>query len=275
MKKTAFIVIALFAALELCAQDYKSRYEKLVRNVGYGGVGVETLLDKWEAAEKDNPDVFRARFNFYLSKSMSKKIVVKPQKKYIGREPLVTLKDSLGRPSGYFEVLEFNDSVYTLAIREIDKAIALRPLDLGYRMDKITSLADNGGESPDLAQGELTDLIDYNKKSAPEWVFDGKRLEDDDFISVVQQYCSMFYNIATPQAYESFRIVSEKMNKYYPKQSDFVTNLGTYWLIAKKNTKKAESYYRKALKLNPSDEAAKKNLGIIHSLQSSKGRPSK
>ena len=33
---------------QLTSEEYKAKYERHVKNVGYDGVGVETLLDNWE-----------------------------------------------------------------------------------------------------------------------------------------------------------------------------------------------------------------------------------
>ena len=51
-------MIIMMAALAACAaaaaqttpEEFQARYERLVRNLGYSGVGIETLLDRWEEA---------------------------------------------------------------------------------------------------------------------------------------------------------------------------------------------------------------------------------
>lgn len=49
------------------------------------------------------------------------------------------------------------------------------------------------------------------------------------------------------------------MNKLYPKNTAFIDNIGSYWLVSEKNYKKAISFYKKALKLDPEDVAAIRN----------------
>ena len=48
------LLLAVCACMSLRAQDtseaFVSRYDALVKRVGYSGVGVETLLDRWEEA---------------------------------------------------------------------------------------------------------------------------------------------------------------------------------------------------------------------------------
>ena len=73
----------------------------------------------------------------------------------------------------------------------------------------------------------------------------------------------MFFQIASPDGYEYFRDISERMNKLYPKNPVFIDNIGSYWQVAMGNDKQAVKYYKKALKLDPDDYAAKRNLQIL------------
>ena len=65
------------------------------------------------------------------------------------------------------------------------------------------------------------------------------------------------------------------MNKLYPKMPLFCDYIGSYWQAYKKNYKQALKFYKKALKLDPEDYAATRNIQIIQTLQSKKGLPSK
>ena len=57
------------------------------------------------------------------------------------------------------------------------------------------------------------------------------------------------------------------MSKRYPDNPAFIDNLGSYWLVARDNDKQAAKYYKKALKLDPEDYAAQRNLKIIENRQ--------
>ena len=41
------------------AKEFKARYDMMVNRVGPDGVGIETLLDKWEAAYPDDVDMLQ------------------------------------------------------------------------------------------------------------------------------------------------------------------------------------------------------------------------
>lgn len=279
MKKTAMLMaaalISLSAAAQLTPDYYKNQYQRQVKALGPAGVGVETIIDKWERVAPEDGDMLEARFSYCLAKSRHAEVVQKDQARYLGQKPVVTLKDSLGRPVNYFQEEFFVDSLFARACTAIDKAIALHPEELRYRFDKISSLIQYEKESPDMALDELMKLIDHNASAKPAWKLDGESVDDDTFLQAVQEYCFDFYRLGTPIGYEAFLAVSTRMSKLYPKNSSFVSNIGTYWLIAKENRKKALSFYKKALKLNPEDYAATANMKIIQSSQSSKGRSSK
>ena len=270
----------LFLTVSICATaqtapDFKSSYERQVRNVGYDGVGVETIIDKWEAASPDDPDMLVARFNYYYAKSASQVVVQKSGSRYLGQKPTLSLKDSLGQDVNYFEDRNFDEAVFAEGMKAIDKAIALYPDELRYHYIKISALADYEKESPDLTSAELNALIDRHSSLHPSWTLDGKAVDEDVFVQGVGEYCYIFFTIGSDAGYEYFRSISEKMGKLYPDNTVFIDNIGSYWQVARKNDKQAMKYYKKALKKNPDDYAATKNIKIIQSSQSKKGRSSK
>jgi tetratricopeptide (TPR) repeat protein len=265
MKKT---LIMMLLALSLCsyAQDaarFKDKYERQVRSVGADGVGVEYILDKWEEAFPDDPDMLEGRYSYYFAKSRSEEVQKVDAAKYLGSKPVLTLKDSLGRNVNYFTVPVFNDSLFRMSQKYIDRAIETAPDVLMYRFDKISALAAYEKDSPDMAATAMLDLIDYDAKAHPKWLFEGGEVSREDFEAAVQEYCYLFYKTGSANSYESFRILSERMLKANPKSTLFLNNLGAYWQVVKRDDKKASKYYRKVLKLNPGDGTATANLAII------------
>lgn len=243
--------------------DYRARYERQVRNVGFAGVGVETILDRWEAAEPGNPYMLEGKFRYYFAKSRSNSIVPKNQSKFLGAAPVLTLKDSTGRDVGYFEEDFFTDSLFALSQTAIDKAIALEPAELAWRVDKISALLLYEKESPDLACAEIVKMADYQASAHPAWTHYGESAPEETFIQAVQEYCFSFYRYGTPGSYEAFRKVSERMLKLYPRNTDFLNNLGAYWLVCKDNPKQALKWYGKTFKINPTDYTAAHNCVLL------------
>lgn len=264
-------IFSMAALLLSCAlmygQDdpaaFKSRYERQVRTVGAAGVGVETILDRWEAAFPDDPAMLEGRYNYFLAKARSTEVVPKGASRYLGAEPVLTLKDSTGRDVYYYQEDFYVDSLFARSQTAIDKAISLQPSELGYRVDKITALMLYEKGSPDLATAELLKLIQYNKTARPSWTYYGLAVDDDTFVATVQEYCFNFFRFATPGCYEAFRTVSEEMLKIYPKNTDFLSNVGSYWLVYKQKPRQALKWYNKVLKINPKDYTAAKNCVIL------------
>ena len=266
MKKILILSALLTGAVAYAQSDaasYAARYERQVRNVGPAGVGVETILDRWEADFPDDPAVYEGRSKYYLAKSMGSTVVAKEGARYLGSDPLFTLKDSLGRDVNYFEDRVFVDSLFARSQKAVDKAIELSPSELAYRVDKITALMLYEKGSPDLATGELLSLISYNHSAHPAWTYYGVAVDEETFVSTVQEYCFNFYKFGTPPSYEALRTVSETMLKLYPANTGFMNNLGSYWLVYKKNPSKALKWYNKVLKKDPRDYNASKNCVVL------------
>ena len=131
MKKillTAALVLAVFPALaqSQTAEEYMKRYENLVSRVGTSGLGVETLLDKWEADWPEDLDMLQARFLFCFDKSQSVQMVAREQARFLGQAPTLALKDSLGKDVNYFQETFYDDELFGQGIRYIEKASSWR-----------------------------------------------------------------------------------------------------------------------------------------------------
>lgn len=262
MRRYLIPVLLLLSAAVCNAQtDFQRNYERQVRNVGYSGVGVETILDGWEAAEPDNIAMKEGRINYYFNKGQRSEVIVKDTRKYLGAEPLISVRDSLGRAVNYFEVTVFDDEQFTLCQKYIDKCIADHPHELLFRENKISTLMAYEKESPDLAFSQLSDLVaQYPLETG--WTLMGEPETEEDFINMVEQYCYAFYLIGTPAGYRCFRDISSIMLKSHPKNVNFINNIGSYYLVAEDNPKQAVKYYKKALKIEPDNSAALQNMRI-------------
>ena len=269
MKRFVLIAaLAVAASASLCAQqrtaqEYQQRYALIVNRVGLDGVGVETLLNNWEKDYPEDIDMLCAKFNYYFTKSQSSEIVKKDQKKFLGSEPTLSLKDSLGAQVNYFTEYFYVDSLFAESCSAIDKAVRLKDNDLELRFAKITATLAYEKESPDMTLSAIKSLIDYNYTAHPKWIYKDETVDDAFFSDAIQEYCYSFYLIASPVSYECFKAVSEKMLKYNPKDADFTANLGSYCLAAGNDSKGAMKYYQKALKLDPSNYVASKNCVVI------------
>ena len=255
----------LLAGPALLAQDVsaiKSSYERQVRRVGPAGVGVETIIDRWEAADPDSPEMLQARFNYCLAKARSSSVVGMDSPKYLGQAPFLTLKDSTGRDVHYYEVDFYDDEIFGEGKKAIDRAISLAPEEFGYRVEKINSLILYEKDSPDMALQEILNTINYHSSKHPSWTLRGEPMNSETFQQAIQEYCYTFFRYGSPSSYEAFRVISERMNKEFPKNTEFINNLGSYWLACQENPRKALKWYEKVLKITPDDYAAARNCVV-------------
>lgn len=256
---TALMLCTIGLAAQTTQEQFKQRYERQSRIAGPAGVGVETIITRWKEAFPEDPEACKAEFNYFYAKSLRTEVVRKDCEKYLGVKPVLSIPDTSGVKVNFFEESFFTDSLFALSSTAISKAISLKPEELSYRLLKTAALLAYEKESPDLTCAEIRALVDMDKSQKPAWTFDGEPVDEDTFISCIQEYCRAFYNIGTSNSMECFREISEKMAALHPSNSTFVSNLGSYWLVGKKNGKKAIKYYNKAIKLNPEDYGAIKN----------------
>lgn len=256
-------LLPLFAQTKTERKDYLDRYQLLVSKLGAAGVGIETLLQRWEKDYPEDTDMLLGQFSYYLTKSQSSSIEVIDAQKYLGNAPTLTLKDTLGNDVNYFQVVSYDDELFGKATRAIEKAIELNPDRLDLRLFKISSLIGYEKDSPDMALAGLKALIDYNGHSHPVWEYPDVEASDELFPSVMQEYCYAFFKIGTPHCFEAFRELSEKMLVYYPDNPAYMTNLGSYYLVYKHDSKAALKMYNKVLKKNPDDYTAVKNCVLL------------
>ena len=208
-------------------------------------------------------DMLLGKFTYYLSKSQSNSMEKIDAPKYLGEAPTLTLKDSLGNDVNYFQVTNYDDELFGQATQAIDKAIGLAQDRLDLRLYKIAALIGYEKGSPDMALSGLKELIDYDGHSHPTWIYPGLEPGPDLFPSLVQEYSYTFFRQATPASYEAFKEVSEKMAGYYPKNTVFLTNIGSYYLVYKHDSKNALKMYNKVLKKDPGDYTAIKNCVLL------------
>ncbi len=262
MRKITAILSALLLATAAFAQTesekFKQRYEMLVSRMGPDGIGVETVLNNWEKADSTDSDMLLGRFAYHFAKSQSQEIVSRSGKKYLGMEPLFVLKDSLGNDVYYYQENMFEDESYGLAVKAIDKAIALYPARLDLRFVKANAYIAYEKDSPDMALAYLQSLVRENDSRKSAWEYEGEAADKDFFEDAMQEYCFSFYSIGSPASYEAFKTLSEQLLDLYPDNMGFMNNIGSYYLL-KKEYKAALKCYDKVLKKVPDDYTAMQN----------------
>ena len=157
MKRTLLLFLTLALPLLSSAQETLSqteflrRYNNLVERVGPAGLGVETLLNKWQAAWPEDAQQYVARFRFGFARCRSSRVEELPVDKYLGQAPLLPITDSLGKKHNYFEVYDYDDDLFADANAAITGVV-------GAVQDTITSEAkgDLFGNIQNVVTGKMT-----------------------------------------------------------------------------------------------------------------------
>lgn len=262
MKKIVVVVVLALVSVCVYAQDQSAvlerRYNLLVEKVGFAGIGVETVLDAWERVDSTNLNMQLGRFRYYLTKGQTISVVAKPEKKYLGLEPVLTLKDSLGKDVYYFQEPFFDDALYGQAMKSLDKVISLAPDRLDFRFMKANTYITYEKGSPDMTLSYLSGLCDEAAARTKDWTFGQEKKGRDFFADAMQEYCYNLFLIGTPSSREAFVTLSRKLNGIFPEYLDFLNNIGSYQLMSQ-DYKGALKTYGKVLKKDPGNLTALQN----------------
>lgn len=268
MKRFFLTFIAAMAASVALSQaqtteDYLKRYNTLVARVGAAGVGVDFLLESWEKADPMDINHMVGRFSYYLAKAHRDSVVTSGKQSYMGLEPLVSLKDSLGRNIYYYRLPVYAPTDFARAMEAIDNAITTDNTRLDLMLSKAEALVAYEGAYPKQSEEYLSALVQNHFTRKSRWTVPGvESVSDADFLSEMSNFCYIWFNADSDQAKESFRRLSEKILKFRPKETTFINNIGSYY-ASKKDDKKALKYYRNTLKIDPNDVVALQNIKLI------------
>lgn len=257
MNKILCALTALLMSLSVFAQtsDYKRRYDILLDRVGPAGVGMETLINNWNKAEPENTDMLTARFYYYIARAQGTEVVARKEAKYLGAAPMLTLQDSTGVDVHYYEVLKYDDEIFSQALKVVDHAISLYPQRLEFRFMKANAYLSYERESPDMALSNILGLAHDYMTSGKTWTYNENSeqltVDQELFAQMIQDYCVTLYALGSPASYEAFLKLSQRMNGYFPKTPSFLANIGSYHMVVAKDPKTALKYYDKALKIEP------------------------
>lgn len=269
--RTYILMLALCAGIagarayaqENRAERFAERYNLLVSKLGADGVGIETLLNAWAAEDSTDLRLYTARFSYYFAKSQADSVVSRHERKYLGMSPILQLKDSTGTDVYYFQERFYDDSLFSIAIKTADKAIRMWPDRLDLRLLKADALSAYEKGSPDMTSAYLESLADEYFSGGKQWTYPGDTVDDAFFKGIIQQYCASFFSLGTRNSYEAFRQLAETMLGYLPDDPTFMSDIGSYLLIARSDYKGALKCYNKVLKTSPEDYTAIKNCIIV------------
>jgi tetratricopeptide (TPR) repeat protein len=246
----AFIVLFISrnGIMELTAQsnstDYKRIYMDLLNDNRLDELF--TLLQKWETAENENPEMYIAWFNYYIRLGSSSGIAM-------GR-----MED--GRYGIYDQKNYLEENVYK-GIEYLDKGLVYSKNRLDMYFGKISIL--NQINDYQKAGEEVIKLLQLSSEIKNVWLWtnnvsvaDGEHV----FVNSLGDYYGVWINAGTEISLEQLKICTTNQIELYPQYIGAYNYLSIYYLI-NNDYNIAIQYLEKALTINGNDCVILINLG--------------
>ncbi len=244
---------------QVSGQTFKQQFNDLVSKKDT--VGEQQILEKWEKADSNDPELYVAYFNYFAKKS--KKEIVRLDGNGKGREGLQIMdKDSSKKEPVAFL---YGDTYYDKDILKkgfdyIDIGIKKHPNRLDMRFGKIYML----GQIEDYEKftAEIINTIDYSTINKNQWTWSDDQPIDNPkqfFLGSLQGYQVQLYNTENDDLLDNMKRIAETVLKYYPDHIEGLSNLSIVFMLQKQYDKALESLL-KAEKLNPKDYIVLSNI---------------
>ncbi len=258
------IVFSLFVTQLSFAQNYKSDFEKLLKE--NDTINQLKLLKNWEKVEPENAELFTSYFNYYLLKSRKEKISLTSQK---SSDKSYLLKDSLNKNSFYLgNKFDFRKSDIQKGFEKIDEGIKLYPNRLDMRFGKIFVF----GEIKDWSNftKEILATIDYSTKNNNDWIDNEKNSKGKTFfLQRIHNFQVQLYRTNDESLLKNMQEIANEVLKFYPDHVESLSNLSITYIL-KKEYDKGLIPLLKAEKINPKDVVVLSNIAQCYTKKGDK-----
>lgn len=267
IKQTVILIFGLTLIFyQASAQSFKQQFDDLACKLDT--VGQLHLLEKWERTDSNDPELFVAYFNYYVTKSKNEIITLgqNPKGNYVLQ---VMDQDTTNKePVGFiYSDIHFNPDFLSKAFDWINKGIEKNPNRLDMRFGKIYMF----GQIEDYENFtiEITKTIEYSVTNKNNWTWtDSKPLDDpkEIMLSSIQDYQVQLYNTENDDLLDNMKRIAETILKSYPNHIESLSNLAVVFMLQKQYDKALEPLL-KAEKLNPKDYIVLSNIAQAYKLK--------
>ena len=261
MKQTITLAIFLVGIfLSTKGQNFKQQYKDL--DSKNDTVAQLELLQKWEAADSSDPEMYVAYFNFYVSKSKRNMIEVGNNPKGENVLQLMDTDTTKKEPVAYmYDNTSYDPIFLKKGFDYADKGISKNPTRLDIRFGKTYMF----GELEDWKNftAEIIKAIDYSATIKNKWIWtDNNPVEGDPkefMLSSIQSYQLQLYNTNNDTLLDNMKQIAEEILKYYPEHVESLSNLSVVYMINKDYDKALEQLL-KAESFAPTDFIVLNNI---------------
>ena len=261
--KKLYLLFLFFVSEILFSQNYYHQFLELMKE--NDTVNTKKILLEWEKVNNNDPEFYVAAVNFYFNQSQEEVLSLTTEHP---KSESLTLKDETGKTAGYIGSSVYYKSKYLKkTFWYFDEAIKKFPNRLDIRFGKIYSL-EKIGDYENFTK-EIISAIEYSKVINNQWLWSENKKYDDGkkgFLGSIQDYINQLFNTNNDALLKNMRVISEEVLKHYPNEIEFVTNIGTTYLI-ENNMDKALEYLLSAEKINNKDYIVLNNIGRAYEIK--------
>ena len=256
---TFIIILTSYNSIANAQNDW---YEKYLSCVNDSDVHAwKTVIEQWDQAEPESPDVYAAWYNYYIKLAMTDVVALTTTAPEDNQEAL-QLMDSTGVVAGYMYGIEsYNDSILQIGYQKLDTAIRLFPDRLDLPFGKVAMLFRQQLYSEVMQ--ELRHVLDRSEKNGNRWLWTlNQPLEDGEYIikDSMQDYFAQLFD-AGQSDYASQLV--EWMLRLYPTDIIFRSDKASLLAIAKRYSE-ALPIYLSIYEDNPDDIIVASNIAHIY-----------
>jgi tetratricopeptide (TPR) repeat protein len=258
-----FLIISYYCTGQSLLQQF---YDLASKN---DTIGELALLKKWEATNKNDPDLYVAWFNFYFQKSMKEVVRVDAD---TSRQDGFKVNDPITkkRVGSIYGDIYYDPQIIEKGIQYIDIGIDKFPTRLDMRFGKVYAY----GKIFDYKNftNEIVKAIDFSNTINNKWTWkENKPLEDPKnyMLGTIQSYQVQLYNTGNDSLLSFMSTIAKTILKYYPDHIESLSNLSVVYLVNKDYPKAIETL-KKAERIAPSDYIVLGNLAHAYKLAGDK-----
>jgi tetratricopeptide (TPR) repeat protein len=243
MKKSVLLLLVIVCLSGSNSISYgQSSFKRDFREALNAGntAEAEKILEAWDYAEANNPELYVAYFNFYTVKSME--------------------KDSTGYDMEYVRQ----------ALDYISNGIEFFPTRFDMRIGKIYMLLRL--EDYKSVTDEVIKLINYSKEINNEWKGEEYRLVENPaemLNGAVQEFQGVLFSKKDSSLYDDIIKISKEMIKCYPTHSQSLLNISTVYIL-RKDYDQSLDLLQKAVQMRPKNAVYQYNLAYVYEMKGDK-----
>lgn len=228
---------------------------------------LKAIIEQWEQAEPESPDVYAAWYNYYIKLALTDVVTlttIPPE----DNQKALQFVDSTGVVAGYmYDTKAFNDSIIQIGYQKLDVAIRLYPDRLDLPLGKVTMLFRQDHYSEAIT--ELWRVIDYSEKNGNRWLWTLNQPVEDGVYVFKDSMQDYFVQLVDAEQSDFAQQLVDRMLQLYPSDIIFRSDKASLLAIANRYSE-ALPLYLSIYKDNPDNIIVASNIAHIYYTQGDK-----